>query len=563
MKSGAFRKLSDEEIDSAFLGEGERSSISRSADPTESQIDISAPQGGQTPCAVKLANQVLEIARKRFSDNQVLAGLISFYDQLDNLLKSFFNPVVRQTWCRDNYENFDREINSLRGQLNQFGFANLEEINELRCQFREIQQELQGPDKCLECGHDVEDEDDAEDRKLISGLLFTPQFSFLVYTREQDGHVPGEIRERGGRPIRKGSFVAVDVDERICFHKIPLLLGLDKGFHILAATPENISELQNVRLKTEWKEDRYIDQLRLRLKTLYAQPYEDAALRVKELIKYLVEREAEREKHKDADQHLEIIDVDRDYAVGQDQSMFGIGLSCFTDELDALVSKSGLSETQVMGLVVEWINRSGSLDDIETYFVKNRGDADDLGKHKVKRSTKRFGKPGGLGFPGGGVEPDCWSKATEDYLKKILPPVLWQKTRGNSLQSSFFYRKITNLCREIYGESGRWPIKIYGRVARIVKNQTHLTEFWLVRLERSASGGVRELNEIDCNQTKDWLKLGEVFQMRVGGLDVQGKRQRKDLPYCSHLRVLVENFLERQNIPLTDGMKSFKGRLKK
>jgi len=520
--SEKIRKLeNDSEYLEAFLDKTEVAEQKLSSEKTENNSlfgrDNSAPDGEKTVDAVSLANRILGIARERHPEQKMIQHLAGLYEKIDEAFENF--SALRERRYADYEEHFS-VIRELKTALSPEYYSEIE-FQEVAAIFSSIREEIFN--------------------SAIAELLFVPNFQTLVYTRNIDMHLRGEVVMKGEKPVRIGNFVGINADEKIRLHKIPLALGLE-SWHILGARSENIFELRNVRLKMKVVPHRDTGHTMLVWESLPARPYEDAKERIEAVRKNMSLEAAEKEKYCLEDEHPEIINLEREKKITiTEHSSFGIALlGASGGSLDELVENLKKMSKEEIG-------------NLRTIMVDNRGDS---GERKwFGHSPKKGGKPAGLGFPGGSTESDKYGEVLDEDLQRMLPGQLSKE----ALQDDFLYKIIGHFVREYQNESCHEVLKIFGRIARIQKGKNHVDHFWLAA---AAAEGYKPAKEIHEIKKTVCLTLNELFSLPVGGLDVLNHNQRAGLPYFGQLMVLTK-FFEKHQLLMIAGTEAFLKRVGK
>ncbi|MBI3046267.1 MAG: hypothetical protein HYY86_01845 [Candidatus Harrisonbacteria bacterium] len=480
-------------------------------DPQKPRVDSLAPDGDKTICAVHLANEILEQTMALEPDSALLKELFNKYEEINLVCNQLLRGAPNNHPSYQDFLDARAKIAQLRKEFQQY---------EAR------QKEMLETQKILLSIRD----------KILAGdtaeLKFIPKFRFRINTRKGDIHY-GEIAEWKGKKVRNGSFVTVTLSEEMNFFKLPFALGLKDLDEPLIACEAHIEELQNIRLLTKTVPHRYKKDWKIiKLDLLYAQTYEDAKERMRGLKNWLAEQEAERVRYKYADEHPEIIDLEREKKIRDiENTSFGMAfLGIFAKSVEELVkilkskSKEELAALQVI-------------------MVENRGD--DGERDYFGHAAKKGGKPAGLGWPGGATESDKYGQVLDQDIKRILPPELAKQT----LEDGFLYKIIGHSIREYQNESGHEVLKIFERPFRKQKGENHVDHFWTKIAHKEKNLPVKESHEIVRTV---YPTVGELFRMWLKG----GDPAYLGPPYYWHLMALIALF-QKYDIPLIDEMEEF------
>jgi len=189
--------------------------------------DDSSPAGKKTFCAHCLVKLIISEAETQYPDNQKLKTVIGLYEEIDRIL--------------NNGEIPPREIlqaqKGLESALSSWPIEDLQYIQNI---FIKIKNEILAKEK-------------------FGGTEMIARYRAKVRARAEDED-PGAIVKKDGKLQYIGSYVAVGVNKHVCFRKIVFVLGLEPGYHLLAACgsagydkykhhQSHLYHLKNFRLK--------------------------------------------------------------------------------------------------------------------------------------------------------------------------------------------------------------------------------------------------------------------------------------------------------------------------
>ena len=275
-------KVTDADIAKAFNdGSDPNPTVSQAEDELSVKLDASAPNKDKTVCAVCLTDKLLKeaLTDADLSKNRLFRMLLSKYKALDKLMEIY----AKRNWSHFSvylkfFEILQRVKFSLRylGGQAEFGEKYRTDLENLRTSLNSVK------DKILENSEEI---------------YFTPTCQLKTYSRSQDGHLKGEIVMWRGEPLAIGHFVAVVINDWVRYSKLPFLLDI-KSEEILAACPQHIYELQNIRLKTKTVPHRKTNQPLTIFDALYAQTFENAHKRIEGLKVHAQGKKAETDQNK-------------------------------------------------------------------------------------------------------------------------------------------------------------------------------------------------------------------------------------------------------------------------
>lgn len=350
--SEKINEVTDADIKKAFHDESDPNPAvfqTELEDELSVKLDASAPDKDKTVCAVCLADEILRetLVDSELSQNRLFRILLSKYKALNKLMEIY----SKRNWSHFSiYLKFFEILQRVKFSLKTFGEKNQAELENLRTSLNSVKEKI---------------------LKNSQEIYFAPTRQLKTYSRYMDGHSKGEIVMWRGEPLAIGHFVAVVINDWIKYSKLPFILGI-KSEEILAACPQHIYELQNIRIKTKPVSHRKTGQPLTIFDALYAQTFENAQKRIDGLKAYSKEKTVEAEKNKTT-------------------------ISQWTDgeKLEKLLSEEPDRAFRYTARAVP-IRKNSITGEWEIIFVTELGD-------RIAFKSNE-GKPPGIGCPGGMVE---------------------------------------------------------------------------------------------------------------------------------------------------------------
>ena len=461
------------------------------------------PAPADTKCAVCEANEISGRLRLNSSDFKT-QELLDQHEEAENLQKNYQN---RGGWKAYNYEASHEEAKELRSEL--VAYSKDPQNSAI----------LHNPE--LKAIREIVN---SGERKFV----FQPQF----YLRE----TKGELK-------LVGQFITLEMTIDISFFKIPFLLGLETGkWYRLAACKDHLLELQYLLLETKQfqRKDRETGKVLcdprtnqpvpiFALMALPALTYEDAGRRIQEIQK---KNQEVKEKRWALLRRPtpEIINPEEETKVSQ--SFFPIVFDVFDEKTDRAVSDPGLNSSEILDLALENFRQLPP---------------EKIGEIKILLGQKRSnGKmPAHLGFPGGSQDPDEEPSDSDLNLDTHLPHALKEMAKTHPVLEHIFRRTL----EEFLDRTGFRPRKLYGRIIRLPKNETHVDQCLLMSAESNQSQPIRKIQKMDANQARHWFTLNEIYGETAWHVS------------HNHKRILLAIF-ELHQLPMPKVMKEFQEKLK-
>ncbi len=490
------RKVTDADIANTFRNENDTAAATFRTEEDELSLksDASAPNKEKTVCAVCLANEIIKeaLADSELSKNRLFRILLSKYKALDKLMEIYAN----RNWSHFSvylkfFEILQRVKSSLKylGGIAEFGGKYHTELENLKTSLNRIKEKVL--ENCQE-------------------IYFIPACQLKTYGRSKDGHLKGEVVMWRGEPLAIGNFVAVVINDWVRYNKLPFLLDI-KSEEVLAACPDHIYELQNIRLKTKTVPHRITNQPLTIFDALYAQTFENAQKRLEGLKTYSQEKKTEAEQNKTTiSQWTEGEELEKILWENPDRTFR------YTTRAIA-IRKNRLTEA--------W----------EILFVTELGD-------RIAFNSNE-GKPPGIGCPGGMVEGN-----------EVIGATLIRETKNES-QCGGIKKVIALVSKNLKAQKPNSPKRNYDLWFLIETSSEHFLSQKLV-----------ESLEIKANSAK-WVPLSELatftFQNSHCPELNPDKVEEKKMLYLGHAARLTEILPRIPWLTLPENFTEFQENIKK
>ncbi len=463
--------------------------------------DETAPRGEQALCDVCTADHILDKASADNPNDENLQLLLKRWYEIDEALQS--NTHVRK---------FPTEIAQMKKELG----AMLTGWHE--AELRRIQNIF------------------LETRKALGNIpaaQFIPRYISRIYMRDEDEQ-RGEIQEKGGQPIRIGSFVAVSVSPRTCFNRMVFVLGLEPGYHVLAGCGNadnhgsHLYLLRNIRMKLRDDVHRHTERAIKRWQLLYAQTYESALK-----IKQLNEEQPRGGNEIEVTQSLSgLWSIDNALQKNpREQNLWIEG-----DALEAMLGDPDRTFRHTVRAIL--VRKSIMNGEWEVLLVVERGDQKTGGA-----ATKKTGKPPAFGCPGGMVE-------NNETIRRALT----RETENEAMT-----RQVTKIVA---------CVAEYKKAKRPDSTMENIDHWFVIEADREA-GNSKDL--IETTEIKDvrWVPLSELanftFQNTKAGRAIWNLHSIMDrkMMYPNHAANLLQILPRIPGIVLPENWDQFEKNLRK